>query len=401
MSDNNIIHISLLGGCSLRYNGRTVDGNSLRSKKIWSLLSYLIVFRNKEVSQNDLIELIYSEDKSSNPMNALKTLMHRVRAALDELNYPGGGKALIQQQGGCYKWNVSVPVELDIDRFEALSSQAQLSGVRDEEILTCCQQAIDIYCGDFLPKFSMDPWVIPLNTYYRTRYIRLVHKAVDLLVQAQSNNEIVAVCQKAISVDPYDEFLYYNLVLALVNLGQTQDALTQYETTTKLFYKEFGVTPSAELQALYKQIIRSSQGVEMDINAVKEHLREDSESKGAFLCEYEFFKDIYRIEVRSASRTGKPVHLCLLTLAPQKGAQLTTKTLNTAMDKLMECVQKTLRRGDSFARYSVSQIVVMLPLTTQENADMVLNRIVKKYRGENPRSLAEITYSFQPIDVMM
>lgn len=400
MENSGALRVSFFGGNSIAYNDKTIDGNNLRSKKIWSLLSYLIIFRNREISQNDLIELIYSEDKSLNPMNALKTLMHRVRTSLNELGYMGG-KNLVLQQNGSYKWNPNVSVDLDTDRFETLCEKISSSSLSEEDTISLSLDATALYKGDFLPKFSTDAWVIPLHTYYRSKYMNLVHNVVSLLMQRQSYEQVVSVCRDAITIDPYDELLYYNLMLSLINLNQTQAALSQYENTTKLFYKEFGVTPSEELQSLYKQIIKSTQSVEMDISAVKQRLREEDDSGGAFFCEYEFFKDIYRLEVRTAARTGKPVHICLLSIVPPGQEALSTKTVNTAMDKLIACVHDTLRKGDTFSRYSVSQLVIMLPLTTYENADSVLKRIVKFFLANHPRTPIELNYSFQPIDAVM
>lgn len=398
MNNDNKLQVNLLGGCSISCGDKTIDSNSLHSKKIWTILSYLIVFRNRDISQSELIDLVYAEDNSINPMNALKTLMHRVRAALDDLYYIRG-KNIILQQDGAYKWNRALPIEVDIDIFEEFSQKANSAALSEDMRLKACLEAIDIFKGDFVPKIAMEPWAIPLNTYYRSQFLSLVHKAIKLLEERMCYDNIVTVCHKAITIEPYDEFLYYSLMKALVNLGQYQDALSQYEKTTNLFYKEFGVTPSTELKALYKQIVHSNQSVEMDISAIKENLREEDDLKGAFYCEYEFFKDIYRLEVRSVSRSGKPIHICLLTISPKPGEKsLNTKTINSAMDKLCTCVKNTLRRGDVFARYSVSQFVIMLPMTTVENAEMVLGRIVKRFHAANPRAPGELTFCFQPID---
>lgn len=398
MNEDNKLQVNLLGGCSISYKGKTIDSNSLHSKKIWTLLAFLIVFRKRDIAQNELIDLVYSEDNSANPMNALKTLMHRVRSSLDELNYVGG-KNIILQQDGSYKWNTALPITVDIDTFEELAQRSSLPNLTDEERLDACLAAVDIFKGDFVPKIAMEPWAVPLNTYYRSQYLNIVHKAIKMLEERGRYNDIVSICHKAINVDSYDEFLYLNLMKALVSLNHYQEALSQYEKTTNLFYKEFGVTPSPELKALYKQIVHSNQSVEMDICAIKDHLREDNDLKGAFYCEYEFFKDIYRLEVRSVSRTGKPIHICLLTVSPKAGEKpLPTKALNATMDKLAECVKTTLRRGDVFARYSVSQFVIMLPMTTVENAEMVLSRIVKRFHAANPRAPGDVSFCFQPID---
>lgn len=395
-----IFYINMLGGCSITCGDKKIDSNSLRSKKIWELLAYLIVYRNKDISQSELIDLVYSEEKSNNPANALKTLMHRVRAALDELGVVSG-KEIITQQNGSYKWNREFSIVLDTERFEELSQKAQSSALSDDQRLDKALEAIALFKGDFLPRFSTEPWVMPLHTYYHSTYMRLVHDAIELLAERGRNIEISEICQKAIAIDPYDEYLYLQLMQVMVNMEQYQNAMDQYEKTTKLFYREFGVTPSDEMKALYRQIAYTNQGVELDLNVVKERLRETDETIGAFFCEYEFFKSVYQLEVRSAARSGEPIHICLMTVSPKDSTEpLTNKQLNLIIDKLMDCVKATLRRGDVFARFSISQLIIMLPMTTMENSEMVLSRIVKRYRAAYPRSHGEVSYCFQSIEAM-
>jgi GGDEF domain-containing protein len=68
------------------------------------------------------------------------------------------------------------------------------------------------------------------------------------------------------------------------------------------------------------------------------------------------------------------------------------------MDKLSACVKNTLRRGDVFARYSVSQFVIMLPLTTVENAEMVLRPHSQAFSCGKSKAPGEVTFLLQPID---
>ena len=43
----------------------------------------------------------------------------------------------------------------------------------------------------------------------------------------------------------------------------------------------------------------------------------------------------------------------------------------------------SLRKGDAVASYSASQFIITLPLTTFENGQMVLERIVNRFRSVN------------------
>lgn len=393
------LYVSMLGGCSLTCDGKTVNDHSVRSKKIWMLLEYLVTFRNREISQNELFDLLYPDDKSENPGNALKTLMHRIRGMLDELDYIPS-KDMIIQRRGTYSWNSAMDFEVDVDVFESLCDKGNLPEINDEKKLASLWNAIEMYNGDFLPKSALEPWVIPLNTYYHTMFIKAVHSAATLLFNAERYSDVIKICMKAISIDPYDEFSYYHLILALAKTKNFQAALSHYKEMNDLFFSEFGVTPSKELTSLYKEIVKTSKSVETDLNLIKEALREEHIPSGAFFCEYEVFKDIYRLNVRSAERTGQTLYVCLIN-AESTGEALPPKTLTPIMDKLFECIRLSLRRGDVYARYSVSQYILMLPATTYENGEMVINRIIRRFHKEKPRSPATLSYSLQPMDSLM
>ena len=395
----NSIYVTMLGDCSLEYKDSIIDQSALRSKKIWSLLQFLIYNRNRELSRDELLELVYAEGGSSNPQNALKTLMHRCRSVLEQLGY-ADSKLMIIQQNGCYKWNKALPLILDAERFDALYDEFTAAEEGSATAFDRCRAALALYKGDFLAK-TQSAWAEPLRERYKTRYLTLVQAAISMMSMREDYDELVLVCRNALSANRYDESLYLTLMTALIKQGKPHIAMSVYERATKLFYNELGVTPSDELQAIYRQIVRSTQNVELDINIIKEKLREDSENGGAFFCEYEFFKDIYRLEVRSAQRTGKPGHLCLLTIVSSNEKHLSAKALNHMMEKLIFQVEENLRRGDVFARYSVCQLILLLPFTSSENAAQIAQRISRAFDSVNTHVGSSLSYSVQPIDAKL
>lgn len=387
----------MLGEFSVSCGEHVVTDQENRSRKVWMLLAYLIQFRNREIPQSELIDLLWAEeDDSNNPANALKTVLHRVRSILNRLEVVDGHQLILRRPDG-YCWNIDLPCSVDVDEFEAVCQQGRASA--DFNIrLACFRRAASLYKGDFLPKLAGDHWVMVLNTYYRRMYSEMIHELLAMLVQAGENQEIISVAANAIRIDPYDESFYYYQIKALVDSGNQRSAMAEYEKMNELFFSKFGVTPSDELKALYRQIVKSSNAMEIDLGVIKEHLRESSLTDGAFYCEYEFFKDVYRIEARSASRTGSTIHLGLVTMSDLNGEQLSQRKLNLNMGKLQDLIQSSLRRGDVYAKYSVSQFIIMLPYANYENSCMVLERIIKRFQRENSHSPAVLRYSVQPLE---
>jgi GGDEF domain-containing protein len=67
------------------------------------------------------------------------------------------------------------------------------------------------------------------------------------------------------------------------------------------------------------------------------------------------------------------------------------------MDNLFEVIKSSLRRGDVFSRFSATQYVLMLPTLTYENCEMVMERVIRRYRQTFRAKAAEIIASVQPL----
>ena len=66
------------------------------------------------------------------------------------------------------------------------------------------------------------------------------------------------------------------------------------------------------------------------------------------------------------------------------------------MDK-RQAIRSSLRRGDVFCRYSVSQYMLLLPTATYENGEMVLKRITQNFHKTYTRRDMIVNYSLQAV----
>ncbi len=396
-SQNKQVRITMLGSFEVCVDGNTVGDNSNRAHQIWNVLEYLIAHRHRSISNDELIEVLWANEESDNPANALKNLIYRIRNTLADSGI-SCAKELIQYKRGSYGWNNQLDCWVDCEEFEKLAKRACMPEISDLERIDYYLKAINLYKGDFLPKSYFETWVIPLSTYYHGLYFKCVTEAVELLQKRNQYDEIVTVCESAIVIDQFVEDIHESLIRALIHLGRQQQAMAHYEHVTTLFYRELGVSLSESLRSLYREIIKNSNHTETDLCVIKEDLREASQVNGAFVCEYEIFKSMYRLEARSASRTGQAVFVGLLTLSRQDALPPSVKSLNATMAKLLDVICSSLRRGDVVSRFSASQYVLMLPTLTFENGQMVLERITKRFRQQYPHSPLTVRANLQPLD---
>lgn len=392
------LYIHMLGDFSIQSGDFMINDKDNRSRKIWLLLAYMIYCRNQTISQDKLITLLWGEEaeSSTNPANALKTMFHRTRNLLDQLG-EGVGHTLILRRAGNYAWNADIPFHLDTEAFEELckqSAQAQ----DPEQRLDLSLQALTLYQGDFLSKLSNEPWVVPLSAYYHNLYVQTIQDCLPLLQERQQFHEIIPLCRKAVEVEPFNETLYQYLMRALVETGEQREAVSVYETMSDLLFSNFGIMPSEESRALYRDAVRIVNDHAVSLGTVREQLRESSQKSGALFCDYDFFRIIYHAEARAVARSGDAVHICLISVTDQSGNVLAKRSLDCSMENLQETICSSLRKGDIASRCSVSQFVLMLPQANYENSCMVCQRIIRAFNRQYPHSPAKLHFSVQPLE---
>ena len=98
------IKVCMLGEFSLQCGDAVLRESGTRSRRIFSLLSFLICHRGHPVSQYKLIELLWGDSAEvANPENTLRILLHRTRSQLEQL-YEGAGRECILRKDGSYCW---------------------------------------------------------------------------------------------------------------------------------------------------------------------------------------------------------------------------------------------------------------------------------------------------------
>jgi len=390
-----IIYVNMLGGFSVTIGDKIIVDQNNQAKKPWSLLEYLITFRGRDIPVDELIDLFWKDEASNNPAGALKTLMFRVRKLLEPLGFPT--QELVFQNRKAYGWTRDLTTVCDTDKFEELCLQADSKEFPEETRLKLSMEAFNLYKGNFLPKSEWESWVIPIHTYYHTLYQKLVKKILVMLDDRKDYPTMIDVCQRTISIDPYGEEAHYYLIYALYQSGNQMMSLEHYKRVNDMFYNEFAITPSLRFKELYKMISDKKHGITMDLSTIREILLEGGTNKGAFCCEPSVFRDIYQLEARAIERTGDSIFLCLLTISNLKGELLKPAVQTRAMDELGSSIRNSLRRGDVYSRYSVSQYLMLLPTATYENGEMVLKRIIQNFKKEYSRKDLSITYSLQSV----
>lgn len=388
------IHIHMLGDFFLQYQDNKICEADNRSRRIWSLLSFLIYYRGQQISPKRLFEQIWGNDTDvNNPENTLRLLLHRTRAMLDQL-YEGAGKECILRKEGGYCWNPDIPIVVDYERYEQL---CQGTDADASQRLPAALEALSLYQGEFLAKQSSENWVIPICTHYQNLFLMASQEAAQLLSDAKRYEEAANVCRRVIAAEPYFEPIYQRLMLVLSAMGDARGAADVYENLSRRLFDDFGIRPSDETRAVYRTAAHSPEDRTLPMEEVLEDLRESELLPGAMQCDYDYFKVLCHAESRAMERSGSVTHIALLSVSGPVHKPLSKRSLSRIMEQLGSVLRTNLRRGDTISQCSVSQYIIMLPKANYENSCMVCRRVLAAFSRAHPHVSARIQFLVQPL----
>lgn len=379
--DTPALRVQTLGGFSIRRGEAALTGG--RSRKLFLLLAFLIWERARPVSYGELTDLLWA-GREGGSLNALKAVLHRARSALDQLG-PGCGKALIlSREGGC-QWNPEVPLVLDTEDFARLLAAGDLESRLE---------ALALYRGDFLPSLAGHPWADARSEALRRQYLETLLAVLPALAEADRRQEIADLSVTACALEPCREDLCRLRMEALLRLGRCQEAAQAYGALHDHLLSRLGVLPSQALRDLYREALGERDPRAVSPATLLETLLEPPRS-GSLLCGFDAFRTICHSTARMAGRSGRPVHIALLTAAGDDS--LARRSLDRAMDHLEEVLREGLRRGDAAARCGAGQFILLLPQADYDASRTVCARLVRSFTRRYPHSPVRITCFVQPL----
>ena len=376
-----IVRIQMMGNFLIFINEQRVENPVSKSRKGTALVEYLVLHRGKPVPNQMLLSALWPEHSVTNPENALKTLVSRMRTLLNQM-VPGLGACIVSDRGA-YHWACMPGMRIDaldlMDLFDAISAE------RDpEKLREMYNQVLELYEGDLYQTGDLDGDA-SFAQQLHTQYLTAVYGYIELLRKEESYNDVIAVCRTALEVDSFDDRLHIELMKAMVSLNRTSDALVEYKHATNMTYRYLGAPPSPEMMAFYQEMNKARNSLKYNLDAIRRELHNSSLERGAFVCDYEMFKAIYNLEMRNLERLGTTMFLGIIMVGDDENGSDSIRQDNI-MNGLIEILRDNLRKGDIITHFSPSVIALLLPTVNYKTGTMVMERIRQLFYKRYPNS---------------
>lgn len=389
------IRIQMMDNFLFYIDEKKIDQLASKSKKGASLVQYLLLNEGQPVPNIRILHALWDEDKSTNPENALKTLVSRIRVILNQIDPRLGG--CIVADRGAYHWECLPDMSVDMYELEEIFNRLADRTLTDDEKRILYRIMLDLYVGDLLQYCEQNEWALAKATMLHNKYIVAVYDYIEMLKKAEDFAEIIAVCRRALDVDNFDDRIHMELMSALIRMNRTCEALGQYKHLVQLNYRYLGLSPNENLREFYDQIVTASETMDFNLNAIRDELMESRENRGAFVCDYSVFKEIFSLQMRNLERLGATIFLAIVMINPGENKVMDSLEQDNVMSGLQKILCANLRRGDTITRFAPTVFALLLPTVNYRTGNMVMERIRRVFYQNYASSDIMFNYRIGPL----
>ena len=367
-----MVNISLFDTLEFKKDGKPVLEGLLNTRKTKQFLSYLILNKERSVTQKELFELLWSGQEYSNPGTALRTLLYRYRTLVSEKGIEELEDSIFSKRNA-YQWNNELNVSIDIFDFEAYSTVGTNSMTSPEKKEECLKAAIDLYRGTLLKDSASDHWIVKRAVKYRDMYVIDVYEYVNILKSRGEYAEAEAVLEKAIEYIGENDLLKAELKQAKAK-GEVVSSFDDYE-----------------------ELVSQAFEMEDEVDKIQKTMEAEDYIASALVCNIDTFKEVYHMQRRLLARTGETMYLAVMTFGYPKELKADTLKHENLMSLFMDTAKKSLRCGDSLCRYSDNKVAIMFPTGSFEDAKKIVERVRRVYQAKVSGEKMVITYRVRPL----
>lgn len=408
-----MFQVRLFGYFRMTKDNQMLNESSMHSLQLTRLLVYLMIYRDRAVTNQELEQYLWNEAGQDHQKEALKNLVYRLRKELTKIF--GLGDYILNVRGS-YRWNPEYTVEVDSEEFqkeydEYMTLVSEMSRQGEEQTESILQEAnrhrkaaIDLYQGIFLNTFEAEYWASH-GLKYQTMYITLVNSLREEFLEKEDYDELGKLCTRVLNTDPYDEDWNCCMVKSLMAQNKTSQAEKYYRGLEKNIQNIKGMQKNNLLRAVKQQLKgKGISDTQITHEQFEKQIKTEKKPEGAFRCDYREFKALCLLQGRKNRRHKENSYTILITVQTDEatiGAATEVKDfiINMAMEELEEALNCNLRECDVLCKCSISQFYVLLDRCSYENALRVARRISDLFSTQKSSKIAKLQMDVQKIAI--
>lgn len=264
--------IRTFGGFQLIRGRSVVPLAEWKLNKSLQLFKYLLVHRGRPISVPQLLGVFWPDMTEQRGRRNLQATLYVLRRVLEPNLGAFEGSRYLRHNKGKYTLSLGPSVWLDMEVFEHQIRRAEK--VRNDDPDAArehLRKALKLYQDRFLPEDVYEDWTTYPREYYHELYVQATLEYAQLEAEAGNLRAAIQVCRRALAQDPYQEEIHRALMMYYLTADRRLEAIQQYRQCQRMLEQEFGVPPSRETEALYREIIRPRSTVPERLSADANH----------------------------------------------------------------------------------------------------------------------------------
>lgn len=372
-----VLNVKVLGGLKITCGEIEFPQERKRSAQVELLLIYLIFNRNASINNPQLIDLLWPEGDADKPEGALRNLVYRARKEMKE--FFDVDKS-IKSKGRSYYWNLEIECRLDYEAVLRLCRRIE----QEEDLYRKyerCLEMINKYSGEVLPEFNYSDWASDINNMLERTCLEVILNTLKELANNNLYEQVLQICNHQNSQKIMDTRLYEMKLYAYYKTGKTDLALSFYRQIVDYYYSKYGIEVSPRLKEIYQTILDTSPAEQVDVEELEKNLTVDDNNNNTFYCDFDVFKNIYQINIRSARRSMEVRILALLTIVDTSN-RLDEKAISQEANILKNIIANSLRKNDVYSKFNMSQYSLILASPNLDGAKIAVDRIINRFNDK-------------------
>jgi DNA-binding SARP family transcriptional activator len=224
-------------------NDQPVQWPTTQSRDLlYCLLQHPLGLRKEEVG------VLFWPDHPPHRLDGIfRSTLYRLRRALH--------RDVVLFDEGVYRFNRDCTYWYDVEAFEQLIEEAgRAPAPAADRKASLLGAALALYRDDYLEGIYAD-WCMLERERLRDQ-AQLAMEALAALFSARGNlAQAVELYQRLLALDPCQESIHQALMRCYWRLGDRAAAIRQYQACARVLRTELGLSPAAETEDLYLQII--------------------------------------------------------------------------------------------------------------------------------------------------
>lgn len=250
------LKVFLAGRVALESGRVVVDEDRFPGRQGRLLFAYLVAEQGRPVPRDELADALWGETPPATWDKALTVLASKLRGLLAEGGIDGG-KALTSAFGS---YRLNLPDETWVDIVAAADAlreaEAALAANDFDRAKGAARRAASLARPGFLPG-EEGAWADGKRRELTDVLRRALSCLAEASLRAGDAADAANWAEETITLDPYRETGYRQLMSAHASGGNRAEALRVYERCRQLLATELGAYPSPETESIYRELLEA------------------------------------------------------------------------------------------------------------------------------------------------